>query len=124
MLLYSSSNHPLAASIKSEYDLQKIRILKIKYGWQPDSIDNHLALACRIIKMNSPELIIDLKTLISSDSTKTASISFYGAYELSKRGDIEKALHFLNSLTEEQYQECCTKFINIVLVRTTTINVQ
>lgn len=114
LLKYRSSSHPLCAAICTEYDLQTIKILKVKYNWPAESNDSPMKLAFRIVKLNLDDMIDDIKLLTDTEVSQSSNINFYCAYELARKGNIEKAVNFIDSLTDaQQSKECCEKILNI-----------
>lgn len=113
LVAYSSANHPLAQQIFKEYNLQTIKIMKVKYGWPADSNGPLFTLACRIVKMNLPDLINDIKVLVKTDSRSSTEIIIYTCYELVRIGNVDKAIEFVNSLEEEQCKHCCANTVGI-----------
>lgn len=116
LLKYRLSTHPLSAAISTEYERQTIKILKIKYGWPADSATSLMPLACRIVKLNLPEMIDDIEIVERTDQSLGASIHFYCAYELSRCGNLEQAITFIHSLGVDQVRQCCHKIVNIASV--------
>lgn len=116
LVAYSSSNHPLAQEIYREFNLQTIKIMKVKYGWPADSNGHLFNLACRIVKMNLPDLINDIKVLCKTDSRNSSEINIYTCYELVRMGNVDKAIEFINSLEEEQCKKCCANIVDIASV--------
>lgn len=80
-------------------------------------------LAQRILRVNmaqlndgNSELIVDIRLLVQADRSRGPYINFYCAYELARKGRIDRAIAFLDSLTDEQEcRQCCTKILNIVV---------
>lgn len=116
LIAYSWSNHPLALEVHKEYDLQTIKIVKVKYGWPIDSNGDLFTLACRIVKLDLPELIDDIKVLVKTDTSICNAVNVYCSYELARKGNFEKAFQLVNSLDEKQREECCLSMLNIISV--------
>ncbi|XP_068156013.1 kinetochore-associated protein 1 [Drosophila tropicalis] len=95
-----NSSHPLAIKINAEYEIQVIKIMKIKYGWTEDSsADMNLDLfSMRIVKMNLPEMLHDIRTLTKAAPEISVSANFNCCYQMARRGQIEQAHEFYKSL--------------------------
>lgn len=68
-MLGTTSSHPLANAIFIEYKTQAIKIIKVKYDWPVDYFDlddDRMKLVRRVLKLNNPEMIEDVKTLIKA----------------------------------------------------------
>lgn len=61
-------------------------------------------------------MIDDIEILVRTDQSLGASINFYCAYEISRRGNLEHAITFIHSLGTAEASECCHKIVNIVSV--------
>lgn len=116
LITYSSSNHPLALEVHKEYELQTIKIVKVKYGWSADSNGDLFTLASRIVKLDLPDLIDDIKVLVKTDTSICTAVNVYCSYELVRKGNFEKAFQLVNSLDEKQCEECCLYMLNILSV--------
>lgn len=114
-LRFRLSSHPLAADIVSEYQNQKIKILRLKYGWKADqNIKAHsMQFIFRMVKVNPPDLISDLKMYIEFASSIKSSAYFYCAHRLAATGHVEKSFQLIDSLSEEDARKCCNQILNI-----------
>lgn len=113
---YGSSNHPLAEDIYIEYKTQTIKLIKLKYGWPADATDDKMKLIYRIVKMDFPDMIEDIKNFVTVSPDIKDNAYFYCAFDLARNGDIDRAVKFIDTLTLEDRKEVCIKTINIVLV--------
>lgn len=105
LLQLGTSSHPLAAEIYNEYESQSLKIMKIKYGWQVNSNGSILKLAFRIVKMNLPEMIDDLRYLVKVDSTQSFPINSYCIQTLLVQNRIDKCIEFMSQLSDSECQE-------------------
>jgi hypothetical protein len=124
LLKYATVSHPLATEIFIEYKLQIIKIIKAKYNWPEDYklfvTDDYMKLIYRIMKINLPEMIADITALIKAAANIGDRANFYCVYELTRRGQIEKAVQFLDQLDVGVKEECCERTTNIIMVRSLT----
>lgn len=116
LLKYGKNDHLLSAKIITEYERQKIKIMKLKYNWSIDSVDSNMKLVFRIVKMNLSELNDDMKNILQYDSTIINEANFYCCYELARRGLIKKSINYFNSLIKSQQIKCYDKLLNIITV--------
>ncbi|XP_064552980.1 uncharacterized protein rod [Drosophila montana] len=95
-----NSTHPLSAKINAEYEIQVIKIMKVKYGWPADSsADINLELfMMRIVKLNLPDMLDDIHTLTKAAPEISTSANFNCCYQMARRGQIELAYEFFKSL--------------------------
>lgn len=109
------SSHPLAAEIINEYQMQKLKIMKLKYGWNLDAISkNKFHFVARMVKTNDEALFTDLKEFVEGDATLKRSAYFYCAHELARTGNIDRAIRFLDSLQNDtDFTQCCNQIITI-----------
>lgn len=96
--------------------MQKIKILRIKYGWDENATGSNTKFAFRIIKMNYPDLIKDLKTFTEFDPSIKHSSNYYAVHNLSLAGDVEKAIQLLSSLNDADRHDCCSKVLKITTI--------
>lgn len=110
-----SSSHPLAADIINEYQMQKLKIIKLKYGWNPDVIcNNKFQFVARMVKRNDDDLFTDLKEFVEGNSALKRSAYFYCAHELARTGNIDRAIRFMDSLkNEKDFAQCCNQIVSI-----------
>lgn len=113
LIKLGESTHPLAQKINIEYEIQIIKIIKVKYGWPADGSDYNMKLVFRIVKADLPEMIDDIKDLTKATPEIQGSANFYCCYELARKGKVDSALTFFNSLGMQQKAECSEKIINI-----------
>lgn len=115
MLKLRMSSHPLATEIVNEYQMQKLKIMKIKYGWNPDAVcKNKFQFVARMVKTNGDDLFKDLKEFVEGDEALKRSSYFYCAHELARTGNIDRAIAFLDSLKEDNdFACCCNQIVSI-----------
>lgn len=121
--LGTSSSHPLANSIFIEYKTQSIKILKAKYNWPVDSFDlnnDRIKLVFRILKINSADMIEDIRTLVNSAPNIAGDAYFYLMNRLTELGSVD-ALIDLMKIFELEVEDCwklyertVNKFITII----------
>lgn len=115
----TTSNHPLANLISIEHKNQAIKIIKKKYGWPVDYFDlqpDRLKLARRVMKVNNPEMIEDIKTLVKSCPDIKEDAYFYLFYRLVEVGRMDELVEFATSLaTEENCFDVFDKTIRIFM---------
>lgn len=111
------SSHPLATEIINEYQMQKLKIMKLKYGWNPDVVcKNKFQFVARMVKVNGDDLFKDLKEFVEGDAALKRSANFYCAHELARSGHIDRAIHFLDSLKDENdFTQCCNQIASITV---------
>lgn len=115
ILKLRSSGHPLAGDIEMEYQNQKIRIMRLKYGWKPDTnySTNDMKFIYRMLKVNPPDLISDIREYVEVAQSIKTSAYFYCAHQLAKSGYVEKSIKFIDSLNEKDSRECCDQILKI-----------
>lgn len=113
LLKYGMSNHPLAEAINFERKLEILKLIKVKYGWPADSSGNELTFIFRIIKMNLSDLFDDIKIVIKSCTKVELQANFHSTYEVAKRGEIERAFNYLQSLEIHDRRRIIEMTINI-----------
>ncbi|EDV92778.1 uncharacterized protein LOC6564158 [Drosophila grimshawi] len=98
-----NSTHPLSFKINAEYEIQVIKIMKSKYGWPADSAaDINLELfMMRIVKLNLPDMLEDIRTLTKAAPDISTSANFNCCYQMARRGQIEMAYEFFKSLNNK-----------------------
>lgn len=123
LMKYGTSTHRLAAAIGAEYEMQTIKLLKLKYGWHGAAAECNdlMMLARRILSVNmksngdDTELATDIRSLVQTERNRGPCIHFYCAYELARSGRIDRAISFLDTIDdEEQLRQCCSQILNIV----------
>ncbi|KAJ6638667.1 Kinetochore-associated protein 1 [Pseudolycoriella hygida] len=111
LLKLGASSHPLAAEIYNEYELQHLKILKIKYGWEANSPNNILKLAFRIIKVDANQ-IDDIRYLVKMDSTRSFAINSYYVTTLLQQNRIDKCFEYMNLLTDLECEQVLEFIVN------------
>lgn len=112
LIKYRTSSHPIAQEINTEYEIQVIKILRIKYGWPPNSSDSNTRLIARILRVDLPEMIQDIKDLIRVVPEIQRPANFLICNELVTKGRIEEALKFFTELDDENRSVCNEIIIN------------
>lgn len=101
-----NSTNPLAMKINDEYEIQVIKIMKAKYGWPADSSEINVELfAMRIVKLNLPDMLEDIRTLTKAAPDISVSANFHCCYQMARRGQIEQSYEFFKTLSKEKYSE-------------------
>lgn len=113
LIKYRSSSHPIAQEINTEYEIQIIKILKIKYGWSLNGEDNNTRLVQRILRVDLPEMMTDIKDLLKVDPEIQTSANIYIINELVTKGRIEEALEYLSQLDDDHRSNCYEFTINV-----------
>ncbi|XP_060648155.1 uncharacterized protein LOC132785870 [Drosophila nasuta] len=98
-----NSTHPLSMKINAEYEIQVIKIMKVKYGWTADNAsDINLELfMMRIVKLNLPDMLKDIRILTKAAPEISTSANFNCCYQMSRRGQIDMAYDFFKSLNDK-----------------------
>lgn len=98
------STHPLALKINTEYEIQVIKIMKAKYGWPTDvASDINLNLFMfRIVKMDLPDMLEDIKLLTKAAPEIASSANSNCCYQMVKRGKLEMAFEFFKTLKADK----------------------
>ncbi|KAH8382179.1 hypothetical protein KR009_002128 [Drosophila setifemur] len=116
-----NSTHPLAVKINAEYEIQVIKIMKVKYGWPADSsADINLELfMMRMVKLDLPDMLEDIRILTKAAPDISISANFNCCYQMARRGQIEAAYEFFKSLSGEsknckQCQDVVELFANML----------
>uniref|UniRef100_A0A1A9US66 Uncharacterized protein n=1 Tax=Glossina austeni TaxID=7395 RepID=A0A1A9US66_GLOAU len=109
------SSHPMASKINTEYELQVIKLMKAKYGWPTDSAaDVNLNLfAFRIVKMNSPDMLDDIRILTEAAPEIAVSANFNCCYQLVKNGKLDVAYEFFKSLKLNKGSKCIREVVEL-----------
>uniref|UniRef100_A0A1I8Q641 Uncharacterized protein n=1 Tax=Stomoxys calcitrans TaxID=35570 RepID=A0A1I8Q641_STOCA len=107
------STHPLATKINTEYEIQVIKIMKVKYGWPTDNAsDINLNLFMfRILKMDLPDMLDDIRILTKAAPEIATSANFNCCYQMVRKGKPEVAADFFKSLKADT----TTKYANDVI---------
>lgn len=117
LVKYRSSNHPLASEISYQCHLQKLKILKKKYGWKVDTpIERSVKFLRRMIKVNDNELIEDVNEFTEGNAELRLQAHFYCPYEMAHRGFVDRAIAYIERLNDEECQQCCQQMYNIGLM--------
>ncbi|TDG48434.1 hypothetical protein AWZ03_005179 [Drosophila navojoa] len=111
-----NSTHPLSIKINAEYEIQVIKIMKVKYGWPADSAVNiNLELfMMRIVKLNLPDMLQDIHTLTKAAPVISTSANFNCCYQMARRGQIEMAYEFFKSLNTKSNDNKCGNVVEIL----------
>ncbi|XP_055371172.1 uncharacterized protein LOC129605428 [Condylostylus longicornis] len=115
LLEFRNSSHALAIEINTLCEMQIVEAMKIKYGWETNITDSNIKLLSRIVYMDLPDMFEDIKNLTAADPSLELLANFYCCFELGRKGKIERAGEFLNSLNLSERQFCCEKLINIIM---------
>lgn len=115
--LGTSSSHPLANSIFIEYKTQSIKIIKSKYSWPVDFFDlnnDRIKLVFRILKINSPDMIEDIRTLVNSAPDIAEDAYFYLMNRLTGLGSVDALIDLMKTieLEVENFLELYQKTVN------------
>lgn len=113
IIQFRTSSHPYAKEIDNEYKMQQIKMLRMKYGWQPDASGNPMKFVLRMVTQNREELLGDLEIFKKYSSDISPETNFYCVYHLARDGHIHKALEYLKTLDEEEARTCYTKIAKI-----------
>ncbi|XP_011293281.1 uncharacterized protein LOC101899752 [Musca domestica] len=94
------STHPLALKINTEYEIQVIKIMKAKYNWPTDcASDMNLNLFMfRIIKMDLPDMLDDIRILTKAAPEIATAANFNCCYQMVRKGKPDVACDFFKSL--------------------------
>lgn len=105
----------MATEIGTEYQNQKIKILRLKYGWNVERnfSANNMQFIFRMVKVNPIDLILDIKMYVEFAPALKSSAYFYCAHQLATTGHVEKSFQLIDSLNEEDARECCNKILRI-----------
>lgn len=78
--------------------------MKAKYGWPTDvaSDINLNLLMCRVIKMDLPDMLEDIKTLTKAAPEIASAANSNCCYQMVKRGKLEEAFKFYKTLKAEK----------------------
>lgn len=110
------SSHPLAAEILNQFQMHKLKIIRIKYGSNPDQmLVNKKRFLCRMVKANDDDLIKDVKEFIEGDIDLKDFAHYYCPTELASNGFADKGIAFLESSTEEECNKHCVRVIPVVV---------
>lgn len=112
LIKYRTSTHPVAQEINTEYEIQVIKILRIKYGWLPNSSGSHTRLIERMLRVDLPEMMQDIKDLIRVVPEIQRSANFLICNELVIKGRIEAAHKYFTELDDENRSVCNETIIN------------
>lgn len=110
-----ASTHPLAVKINAEYEIQVIKIMKVKYGWPADSSDINLELfMMRIVKLNLPDMLDDISALTKAAPELSTSANFNCCYQMARRGQVEMAYEFFKTLNGEKNSKSAKEVVEIM----------
>ncbi|KAG5678537.1 hypothetical protein PVAND_008204 [Polypedilum vanderplanki] len=102
--LGTKSNHPIANLIFIEYKNQAIKILKLKYGWPVDYFDlqqDRIKLVLRILKVNNPDMIEDIKILVKSSPDISSDAYVFLIHKLIESGRMDEFIKLIANLEDE-----------------------
>lgn len=114
LVRYGSSNHPFAREISTQYELQNIKLIRVKYGWSADVTENNMKLVFRIMLLNLPTMMQDIKDLIKAAPEISQSANVYCIFQLAVKGEIEKGIKYLDSL-EDKLRFICIEMLQTIL---------
>lgn len=106
LVRYGSSNHPFAREISTQYELQNIKLIRVKYGWSADVTENNMKLVFRIMLLNLPTMMQDIKDLVRAAPEISQSANVYCIFQLALKGEIEKGIKYLDSLEDKLRFDC------------------
>uniref|UniRef100_A0A1B0C8Y7 Uncharacterized protein n=1 Tax=Lutzomyia longipalpis TaxID=7200 RepID=A0A1B0C8Y7_LUTLO len=104
LIKYSALNHPIAQEIRSIYEQQIVKIIKLKYHWPQNSPDDFLRLICRILKEKTQDLWTDIKSLIKAVPKIQRIAYFCCIHDFSRHGNFEMAIHILGELENDRFE--------------------
>lgn len=115
----TTSSHPIANSILIEYKSQAIKMIKMKYGWPVDYFDfqqDRIQLVFRILKMNYPEMIKDIKTLIETSPDITQDAYIHLNCRLVELGKLDELCEVISDLhNDNEQQQIIMKSIEVFI---------
>ena len=106
-VLGTTSSHPLANSIYIEYKTQSIKMIKVKYQWPVDYFDlqqDRVKLVFRILKVDNPEMLDDIKTLVKSSPDIADEIFYHVMSSLVEKERIEDFADLMTHIEETSDQ--------------------
>ncbi|XP_017846001.1 uncharacterized protein LOC108602401 [Drosophila busckii] len=111
-----NSTHPLSVKINAEYEIQVIKIMKVKYGWPEDSgADINLELfMMRIVKLDLPDMLQDIRILTKAAPEISTTANFNCCYQMALRGQIDQAYEFFKSLNNKNDSVNATNVVDIL----------
>lgn len=116
ILKFRQSSHPLSAEILNQLQMHKLKIIRLKYGWNPDKpLVNKQRFLFRMVKVNDDELIKDVKEFIEGDANLKSFAYHYCPQELARLGFADKAIAFLESSSEEECKMYCEQTIPLLV---------
>lgn len=80
--------------------MQKMKLLKIKYGWDANATDSNIKFANRMIKVNGPDLIADIHEFVEYDTKNKIQIYITAIHTLAQSGHLAIGFKLLDSLDE------------------------
>ncbi|XP_018800903.1 PREDICTED: uncharacterized protein LOC108976331 [Bactrocera latifrons] len=116
LIKFRYSTHPIATKINIEYEFQVIKIMKVKYGWPADSdIESNMELFVqRVIKMEFPEMLDDIRVLTQASPENATFANFMCCYQLVRKKKLDRAYEFFKSLSIEKHSKACMQVIDIL----------
>lgn len=121
-MLGTTSTHPLANSIYIEYKTHSIKLIKVKYQWPVDYFDlqhDRIQLLFRILKVNNPEMIEDVKSLIKSSPDITHDAYTFLLNDLVDKGRIEEFVEVIDDIKDnlESSHEFFSKIADFFMIK-------
>lgn len=115
-ILGTTSSHPHANAIYIEYKTQSIKIIKVKYQWPVDYFDlqqDRMKLVFRILKVNGPDMIDDVKMLVKSSPDIATKAYFHFVDRLTELGRIDEVVELVQYI-EKDLESSSSLFKSIV----------
>lgn len=106
--LGSASNHPSAQAIFIEFKTQSVKTIKVKYGWPADYFDlqaDREKLVFRVLKLNLPNMIEDVKTLVKASPEITHNAYTYLMHRLVELAMIEELVELVADIQKDLEEE-------------------
>lgn len=113
---YRTSGHPLAPEIGAQFELQALKMLKIRYGWPATEARNDVQkLASKIGRMQRPEQLADIRAVHDLEPNAKVKLLVLHAFlrELLMRRLVDQTVEFLDALDAVQTCSCCGFLLDI-----------
>ena len=96
--------------------------MKVKYGWPADSdVDANMQLFVqRVIKMEFPEMLDDIRVLTKASPEHATFANFICCYQLVRKKKLDRAYAFFKSLSGEKHNKASMEVIDILAVSVIT----
>lgn len=116
LVAYRTSGHPLATDIGSQFELQSVKLLKIKYGWSADAPDNPVKLVSRMCKLQLPEMFADLRTVHEmAPAAQQLNVLVTSVLQMLRFGGADRAAEYVDQLADRSAGAVlCDVIIDIV----------